>query len=594
MSRLSFFAVVLLSFARSAASAAEAPDALAAAHEQVRAGCQAAPPSCGELTAIDAGYRAELDKLKGCASAAKECTPEIVLSTFRAAEALDRRESALPDAARSTGTKRPLLSMSLLLSKTAVLGLATVDPGNAIEVFEKTSAYAPKDVDAVCAGQSNSTTCLEAHSALTDAQLLDKFVRDCEEGSCSFESLEETAETAESATKHYERAAKGTKDSLVTLFSFIKYGEDRLALLVSKDLQRKTDELDAGVAALSSRLNALPRARDRSAALAQYEALAETYRKASLDSDRVASYGYGDNASFREKVNTAATQLADARAKLAARSADATARGLMPYATDDGAVPATASLRRALAPAKLVPVATKVMGGNAPGLDRRMIPAPPPHAPAAAPPIIPGDPSALALAENLFSDDSLKRADARRRAGLSYTVGDPSGRAHLVHTQQYTDSCGIVSQQEVLTYLGLVSGDDPLATEKALAAEAQSRGFFRDGTPTAYSADLLVERRVLVKKEVNAPLELLDAAVRRGGMIIASVDARYLWNQATPGVLAHSIVITGAEVDHSDGKTVGYYLNDSGKDPPERGQFIPIDTFRKAWEGASKDYAEVR
>lgn len=142
---------------------------------------------------------------------------------------------------------------------------------------------------------------------------------------------------------------------------------------------------------------------------------------------------------------------------------------------------------------------------------------------------------------------------------------------------------------------GLVSSDNPVFTEIDLVGEAATRGFIsHGGTPTAYSADLLVDRRLLVDKRVGAPLAELDSAVRRGGLVIVSVDARPIWNVPAPAVLGHSILITGAEIDKKTGETVGYYINDSGKNPPGAGSFVPVAAFRKAWDGYTKSYAEVR
>ena len=140
---------------------------------------------------------------------------------------------------------------------------------------------------------------------------------------------------------------------------------------------------------------------------------------------------------------------------------------------------------------------------------------------------------------------------------------------------------------------GLLAKGDPIKIEAALAAEAKGRGFYRNGTPEAYTADLLVDRGLIVTKQSKAPLETLDAAVRRGGMIIASVDARGLWNVKGTKILGHAIVITGAEINRLDGKTLGYYINDSGSLKLGAGRFIPIEQFRKAWDPHTKSFAEV-
>ncbi|MDD5305052.1 MAG: hypothetical protein PHS14_18290, partial [Elusimicrobia bacterium] len=210
-----------------------------------------------------------------------------------------------------------------------------------------------------------------------------------------------------------------------------------------------------------------------------------------------------------------------------------------------------------------------------------------------APPIIDAKPGFLTLLKNVRSKDPLKLADALRRLGLTTTLGDPSGRAALVHPQRGADTCAIVAQQEILMAHGLLAKGDPVKVEALLAKEARDRGFYRNGIPVAYQADLLVDRGLIVTKQRDVPLETLDAAVRRGGMVIASVDARPLWGRSDPQKLGHAVVITGAEVGRFDGKTLGYYINDSGVPKNGAGRFIPIGEFRKAWEGHTKSFAEV-
>ena len=195
---------------------------------------------------------------------------------------------------------------------------------------------------------------------------------------------------------------------------------------------------------------------------------------------------------------------------------------------------------------------------------------------------------------NFFSGHAEERADSGRRAGLSYTVGDPKGRAALVHHQHFGDTCAVVAQQEILLAFHRLPPGDPVAQETALRQEAWDRGFYGQGTPNAYTASILVDRGLIVVKHQNAPLAELDAAVRRGGFVLADVDARYLWNQKSPTQLGHAIVITGAEISLMDHSTVGYYINDSGTDPPGRGRFIPIEAFRPAWSHHTRTFAEVK
>jgi hypothetical protein len=598
MSRLASACAVLLLAAPLTAAAGLPPSRAAidlAASAQVVAGCKAVPKSCAELTAVDAGYRAEFAKLLPCEADPKKCSPDLVLSVFRAAELLDLREGALPQQARATGVERPLLRLSLLLSKDATFAYAAVSTDGLIETWKKVAPYAAKDVDALCAQGPEAPACVDARKSLGDAQVAVGLAKACAEAAkpCDFDILELGAETSEASWLSYQHATSGPNIMLGTLLALIKEGQDRLALLVEADMKLKQEALTAGISELSSRVDALAGGGDASLAAAHFNALSDTYRKASLEADRLTSYGATDGAggaNFRDGVNAAATRLAQIRSRLAAASAGNVAQGLASLA-GPGELPAAAAGRSALQKVSFTPGAS---AADPTLLDRRLIPSPPPENPS-APPILAGGSGLFQVVGNLRSKDPLKLADARRRMGLSYTVGDPSGRAALVHTQTYTDDCAVVTQQEVLLAHGLVSNADPTGTEKQLAAEAVQRGFINSGgTPTAYAADLLVDRHLLVDKRVGAPLADLDAAVRRGGMILAAVDARPLWGRTDPAALGHSILITGAEVDKKTHETVGYYINDSGLKPPGAGRFVPIETFRKAWDGLSKNYAEVR
>jgi len=575
-----------LAASRSSAAASSPFDILAAAGAQVRAGCKAVPASCIELTAIHAGYLAELAKLDKCAAPAKECTPDFVRASFLAAEALDQREYALPFEARDHD-RRPLLRISLLLSQKATFAWAKVAPGNAIEVFAGVAEYAPKEVDALCRIGNATEACTAANNSLSNAQLLDSLVLQCErepaDEPCSFHQLDSRAEIAETAMKFYTRATKDGQYQLTKLCYFIKYGQNRLAVLMDRDLKSQVDGLEKGVADLTSR-DGRGGAVD---AQERFKEVLETYRQASIGVARVSSFGYNEQPSNRERINAVATQLAAIRSQLAVGFSGDTARALAADPGNTGAVLAAAYVgpRPNAGPLQTAPKAADI--------DRVSVPAPPPTAPV-APAIVAGDPSVVDIARGLYSSDPLTRADARRRAGLSYTVGNPGGRAPLVHTQGYADTCAIVAQQQVLVDRGLVPGNDPAGVEARLGRQAADRGFFRDGTYAAYSGALLIEHGLIVTQSVGAPLDAMDSAVRRGGMVIAGVDARYLWGKTAPASLGHAILITGAEVEYGSGKTVGYYINDSGKNPPSRGLFIPVETFRKAWDAHTKSYVEVR
>jgi len=589
MTRLRRLAVLtVLLFARPAAARPTAPEIVQAARAKTVA-CAKLPGlpdgACREALQILAGYLAELKSAEQCL--AKPCPVGTIKNIFYADRKLDEAEHKLPDAVRADATGRPLLRLSLLVAQRAAAALAAADPSAEPPARFDPPVDAPRAVEAACLDVPAS--CADARAALDGALDLSRRTAACAAKPCAFEELDAAATTAESAMGAYERA-RDTKADMLTIFSLINDGETRLALKLLNDAADRLARLQGGLGPLQKGLDGLETGAPGADAVgleAQVGALTGLFREASLTQDRANAFLLSDSKADgpRVKLNEAAARLAASRSRLLALE---TARGLKgPPSGADGVFAGAAAGGRA-------PLAAQAPAGTAPTLlDRRTIPAPAPLN-GKAPPILPNAPVALDLLKNLASDDPVKRADARRRAGLSYTVGDPSGRAALVHGQQYGDTCAVVSQQEVLISLHLLPTGDPNKQETQLREEARSRGFYRQGTPDHYTADLLVDRGVLVAKRSGAPLSDLDAAARRGGLVIANVDARYLWGIAAPRVLGHAIVITGVEVDRWSGKTVGYYINDSGSDPPGHGRFVPVETFQKAWDNHTRSYAEVK
>jgi hypothetical protein len=122
--------------------------------------------------------------------------------------------------------------------------------------------------------------------------------------------------------------------------------------------------------------------------------------------------------------------------------------------------------------------------------------------------------------------------------------------------------------------------------------EATRDGTFNDGVSKSYTGSLLVAHGLIITKRVQASWQELQAAILRGSIVVAGVDARLLWNEAAPKAEGHSILVTGAETTLR-GELLGVYINDSGSYSVGAGRFIPIETFRPAWETYTRDYVEV-
>lgn len=559
--------------------------------------CAASKPTCAQAGEILRGYLAELAKANACA--AKACPVADVHRIFDRDHDLDKLEHALPAKARSAGGKRPFLRLSLLVAGRSGMALALSDPNAKAPPRWNPAVEGPKMVELICAKYPDK--CARASGLLSTAGELGAKAAGCVKTACAFPVHEAMAISAEAATGDYFDLSNEVDAYTLPIFSLISKTRGLIAQNMGRVSGAKLAELEGAEKELHARVSALSK-NPGDADAAEFDELNSRgaqliamYQEASIGSDRtlVLLADRSEAGSLRERVNAAAGRLASARAQLAMIKAK---RGFGGSSGPGGA--AHGVIRTSLAGTAGGGSAILV-GGDArrePGkflLDRRAMPVPPPQDPD-APPIIKKKLSFLDILANTNSDDSETRVDAMRRLNLTRTVGDPSGRSKFVHTQKASDTCAVVAQQGILLAHGLLPKGDPFVQEAALAAEAKSRGFYHRGTPDAYTANLLVDRGLLVNKQSGVPLETLDAAVRRGGMIIANVDARGLWNLKLPTVQGHAIVITGAELGRFDDKTLGYYINDSGTAEVGAGRFIAIDQFKLAWNAHTRSFAEVK
>jgi hypothetical protein len=574
--------------------------AISEAKAFLKVSCAAAKESCAQTTAIHDEYLVVLSDALTCMGT--PCSVAKVNEIYNRDRKLDEREHLLPHKARSIDSKRPLLRLSLFVITAAGLALKAADPKAEAPSYTNYAVEASKVVEDICSlGAGN--TCAEARGMINAVDALNSGAGACEAKACAFPEQERLAISAEKSLGSYFVLSEKSSYNTVSIYGMLSDARVRIAVMLARTSASKLAELEAGEKALLAGVDKLEKNPGGAGQGAQIDALKarETavlalYKDASITSDRTQSLLGSDPAKdrSRERINVSAAHLASARGRLIALK---TAQGFGggPEAGAAGAI------RAAFAAAGDATLGIAVLGTRpaaAPRpipIDRRTVPIAPPLNPS-APPILKTAPGFFDLFGNSRSKDPLIRADALRRLGLTNTLGDPSGRAPLVHPQKGGETCAIVAQQQILMAHGLIAKGDPVKIEAALAKEAQERGFYIEsaGTARAYQADLLIDRGLIVTKQTAAPLETLDAAVRRGGMIIASVDARYLWNVKSPKTLGHAIVITGAEVGRFDGKTLGYYINDSGVSKDGAGRFVPIEQFTRAWNNHTKSFAEVQ
>jgi hypothetical protein len=189
---------------------------------------------------------------------------------------------------------------------------------------------------------------------------------------------------------------------------------------------------------------------------------------------------------------------------------------------------------------------------------------------------------------------------AQRDKGQTRTVGDPVGRSGLVFPQT-GGTCAIATQVQLAA-----DSMKPRPTPEQLKKmedeyykKAASSNWFgghdldpnrraSSGVPQEYYGDLLP---MPMKKHFNANEDELNAAVKSGKMIMVTADAGRLWNDIKFAGAGHAVVITGAELDPT-GKVLGYYINDTGRQPPDGGRFVKANQLTSAWYGSNNMFVE--
>lgn len=239
-------------------------------------------------------------------------------------------------------------------------------------------------------------------------------------------------------------------------------------------------------------------------------------------------------------------------------------------------------------PAPVPAAAPAAVSRGATLLDLRHVPVPGPAA--AEAPAGPRPPVFAGRKGEDSSPEDTKAVDALRAAGKTRTIGGPERRAKFVYHQE-GETCGIAAQVQVMADAGLVP-PDPVklkAKEDELYQQAVALGYFQGspadpkrrfhgGTAGEYIGDLL---DMPMRKRFDASEADLFKAVSTGRMVVVSVKTSKLWNSRKFNG-GHVVAVTGVEVGREDGKPLGYYINDTGRD--EGGRFVPVRQFMSAWK----------
>lgn len=89
----------------------------------------------------------------------------------------------------------------------------------------------------------------------------------------------------------------------------------------------------------------------------------------------------------------------------------------------------------------------------------------------------------------------------------------------------------------------------------------------------------------IVKKPLYLAKQRKDllAQENAGKIALVTVDAGRLWGEKEYLGGLHTVAVTGVEVNRITGKVVGYYINDSGAWPVEKGRLVSRERFEHAW-----------
>jgi len=564
------------------------PGARAAADAYAAEICKQAPDSCAEAQALNADYKAVLNSATECDRGS--CALAAIERLAWTIGELDKRDAALP-LPPNKKRERAFLALSVIAtSRLTAAATRLGKPHSGSPYSDDPRARAQKGLAGYCL--ASPPNCGAMRSLVDEGLSLAGKIKACAASKCGLEAADPLVTAAHGMFGRFFPLDKLASADTIGIFILLNNANIQGVALYSPLADGAVVELAAGTDRLKRNLDLAQK--NPAVPLTAVEdagaPLLEKHRLAARAADRLSLFlGYADPKNGaearRNKVNAAAIKLSGLRARALALR---TANELGEDKAGPGAVAAGGAGRAPSSPHGLTLSATPRTL-----LDRRLVPPPGAGRPqAAAPPILPGK---QRMAHNFFyanSKDPVKRADALRRLNRTKTVGDPGRYAPHAFSQEGDDSCAVAAQVAVLRAHGLLpTSVDPKIQERALVSEAKGLGYMKSGTAPEYTGSLLIERGMLVDKHPRGKWPQLESALRRGGIIQASVDARALWKVSAPKPLPHSILVTGTEIAKKGGEILGVYINDSGIDPPGAGKFVPLAQFQAAWFGS---FAEIR
>jgi hypothetical protein len=172
--------------------------------------------------------------------------------------------------------------------------------------------------------------------------------------------------------------------------------------------------------------------------------------------------------------------------------------------------------------------------------------------------------------------------------------GDPEDALDSYHYQEYTDTCAIACQIDIIEDLTGKSYDESMLRSLAMELGYYTPG---EGTPPDYVGALIEMAGIDTENHYDATLDDLRAWLDQDGSIIVGVDAVEIWEPAFLQDLrladlwdipeaGHAVRVTGIEDNPITGEAT-VILNDPGV-PDGAGVRIPADDFLDAWEDTGR------
>ncbi len=179
--------------------------------------------------------------------------------------------------------------------------------------------------------------------------------------------------------------------------------------------------------------------------------------------------------------------------------------------------------------------------------------------------------------------------DGSDLVGAKLVYGDPASSALIYNPQQYSDTCAIMCQGDIIQEM---TGE--AISEEALRAFALENNIYTPGGGTApeHVGDIMEHYGMDVENHEGSSIEELKQALDGGKQVIVGVDAEEIWNpdvdQHTLNEMmgfpdaGHAVRVIGIEEDMVSGETY-VIINDPGVSDGA-GNRIAQDVFLDAWQ----------